>query len=86
MFELRPRIGLASAALAERIPPEETVIDVVVSAGYSVLGRWREAYGRLDVRRASRLLERLGVGELAERTLRHAERGRAQAGADRARR
>jgi len=33
-----------------------------------VLGRWREAYGRLDVRRAGTLLQRLGVGELAERT------------------
>jgi len=50
VFELRPRIGFASAALAERIPGGERVLDVVVSAGYSVLGRWREAYGRLDVR------------------------------------
>jgi energy-coupling factor transporter ATP-binding protein EcfA2 len=58
---LRPRIGLASAALAERIPGGELVSDVVVSAGYSVLGRWREAYGRLDMRRALGLLERLGV-------------------------
>src|SRR6195952_1765342 len=48
VFELRPRIGLASSALADRIPGGEIVTDVVVSAGYSVLGRWREAYGRLD--------------------------------------
>jgi len=68
VFELRPRIGFASAALAERIPGGELVQDVVVSAGYSVLGRWREAYGRLDVRRATSLLHRLGVGELAQRT------------------
>jgi iron complex transport system ATP-binding protein len=68
VFELRPRIGLASAALADRIPGPELVRDVVVSAGYAVLGRWREAYGRLDVRRAARLLERAGVGGLAERT------------------
>jgi iron complex transport system ATP-binding protein len=68
VFELRPRIGLASSSLAERIPGSELVRDVVVSAGYSVLGRWREAYGRLDVRRATGLLERMGVGDLAERT------------------
>jgi iron complex transport system ATP-binding protein len=68
VFELRPRIGLASTALADRIPGFEIVRDVVVSAGYSVLGRWREAYGRLDVRRATGLLDRLGVGALAERT------------------
>jgi iron complex transport system ATP-binding protein len=46
--ELKPRIGIASAALAQRIPPQERVTDIVVSAGYAVIGRWREAYGLLD--------------------------------------
>src|ERR671913_458264 len=46
VFELRPRIGLTSAALAERIPRGERVHDVVVSASYAVLGRWREALVR----------------------------------------
>jgi iron complex transport system ATP-binding protein len=81
VFELRPRIGLSSAALAQRIPPGELVVDVVVSAGYAVIGRWREAYGRLDVRRARSLLNRFGVGELAERTygtLSEGERKRVQ--------
>jgi iron complex transport system ATP-binding protein len=81
VFELRPRIGLASSALAQRIPNAEIVTDVVVSAGYSVLGRWREAYGRLDVRRAVRLLERVGVGDLCDRTygtLSQGERARVQ--------
>ncbi len=68
VFELRPRIGLASAALADRIPAQELVADVVVSAGYSVIGRWREDYGRGDVRRAERLLSLLGVGGLGART------------------
>ena len=81
VFELRPRIGLATAAIANRIPGGEVVTDVVVSAGYSVLGRWREAYGRVDVRRAARLLDRLGVGHLSERTfgtLSEGERKRVQ--------
>jgi iron complex transport system ATP-binding protein len=81
VFELRPRIGLATLSIAERIPPGERVCDVVVSAGYGVLGRWREAYGRLDVRRATRLLERFGVGDLADRTfgtLSEGERKRVQ--------
>jgi iron complex transport system ATP-binding protein len=81
VFELRPRIGMASAALADRIPGTELVTDVVISAGYSVLGRWREAYGRTDVRRAIRLLQRAGVGALAERTfgtLSQGERQRVQ--------
>jgi iron complex transport system ATP-binding protein len=81
VFELRPRIGLSSAALAQRIPPGELVVDVVVSAGYAVIGRWREAYGRLDVRRAKTLLARFGVGQLADRTygtLSEGERKRVQ--------
>jgi iron complex transport system ATP-binding protein len=81
VFELRPLIGLSSAALAQRIPPGELVSDVVVSAGYAVIGRWREAYGRLDVRRAKSLLTRFGVGELADRTygtLSEGERKRVQ--------
>ena len=45
VFELRPRIGVTSAALAERIPRGERVHDVVVSASYGVLGRWRPTTG-----------------------------------------
>jgi iron complex transport system ATP-binding protein len=81
VFELRPRIGFSSAALAQRIPGNESVIDIVISAGYAVVGRWREAYGRLDVRRASKLLERFGVADLADRkysTLSEGERKRVQ--------
>jgi iron complex transport system ATP-binding protein len=81
VFELRPRIGLTSAALAQRIPNREIVGDIVISAGYSVVGRWREAYGRADRRRATRILSQLGVGELRERqfgTLSEGERKRVQ--------
>ena len=42
VFELRPRIGFASTAMARRVPPEETVLNVVLTAAYSVLGRWNE--------------------------------------------
>jgi iron complex transport system ATP-binding protein len=81
VFELRPRIGFSSSALSQRIPGDETVIDVVVSAGYAVVGRWREAYGRRDVRRAAQLLDRFGVADLTERpygTLSEGERKRVQ--------
>ena len=81
LFELRPRIGMSSSALAQRIPGSERVVDVVVSAGYAVHGRWREAYGRLDLRRAAALLERFGVGDLGDRlygTLSEGERKRVQ--------
>ncbi|WP_182348560.1 MULTISPECIES: ABC transporter ATP-binding protein [Tomitella] len=77
--ELRPRIGLSSSALAARIPGEETVFDLVISAGYAVLGRWRESYDRMDVDRAHELLESLGAEHLADRmygTLSEGERKR----------
>jgi iron complex transport system ATP-binding protein len=81
VFELRPRIGLTSAALAERIPRGELVRDVVVSASYGVVGRWREDYDDLDHGRALELLRELGVEQLADRTfgtLSEGERKRVQ--------
>jgi iron complex transport system ATP-binding protein len=68
VFELRTRIGLTSASLGMRVPGDEVVRDVVVSAGYGVLGRWRERYDATDTDRADQLLDALGVRGLAERT------------------
>ena len=81
VFELRPRIGLTSAALAERIPRSELVRDVVVSASYGVVGRWREDYQDLDHDRAAELLVEVGAQHLADRTfgtLSEGERKRVQ--------
>ena len=81
VFELRPRIGLASASLAERIPPRERVGDVVVTASYGVVGRWRERYDSLDHGRALQLLDALGAAHLVDRTygtLSEGERKRVQ--------
>jgi iron complex transport system ATP-binding protein len=81
VFELRPRIGLTSAAIADRIPRAEKVSDVVVSASYAVLGRWREHYDDLDHARAAELLAEVGVSHLVDRTfgtLSEGERKRVQ--------
>jgi iron complex transport system ATP-binding protein len=81
VFELRPRIGLASASIAERLPAGERVRDVVVTASYGIVGRWREQYDALDHARADELLGALGAGHLAERTfgtLSEGERKRVQ--------
>ena len=56
VFELKPRIGLASSAMAKRIPADEVVLDVVLTAAYAVTGRWNEEYEDVDVNRARRVL------------------------------
>ncbi|TQK71027.1 MULTISPECIES: ABC transporter ATP-binding protein [unclassified Nocardioides] len=81
IFELRPRIGVSSAAVAEQIPRNETVRDLVLTASYAVLGRWNEAYDAVDHDRADALLREVGVAGLADRTygtLSEGERKRVQ--------
>jgi iron complex transport system ATP-binding protein len=68
VFELRPRIGFASSAMARQVPHEETVLNVVMTAAYSVLGRWREDYDDIDERRALRVLAEWRLDHLADRT------------------
>ncbi len=77
--ELRTRVGLSSSALADRVPPRERAIDVVVTASYGVLGRWSERYDDGDVIRAHSLLARMGLRSFADRrfgTLSEGERKR----------
>ncbi len=77
--ELRTRVGISSALLADRIPGHEKALDVVVTASYGVVGRWREAYDAADVRRAEELLGRVGLRAFAARrfgTLSEGERKR----------
>ena len=79
VFELRPRIGLSAAVVAERVPAGEKVTDVVVTASYGMVGRWRETYDAFDHERAHELLTEMGVGHLAQRrfgTLSDGERKR----------
>ena len=81
VFELRPRIGLASAALADRVPPAEKVIDLVLTGSYAIVGRWKEEYDSVDVTRAVELLDALGCAHLIRRrfaTLSEGERKRVQ--------
>lgn len=68
VFELRPRIGFASTAMAKRIPREESVLNVVLTAAFSVTGRWNEQYENIDERRALRVLGEWKLDQLADRT------------------
>lgn len=68
LTELRPRIGLTGTTISERIPPGETVGDVVLSAAHGVIGRWKEEYEEVDHGRAHQIMAELGIAALAERT------------------
>lgn len=80
IFELRNRIGFASTATARRIPPSETVRNLVLTAAYGVEGRWNEHYDELDVRQAERILAEWDLTQFADHafgTLSDGERKRA---------
>lgn len=68
MRDLRGMIGVSSSALGNRIPGDEKVSDLVVSAGYAILGRWREEYTEMDFNQATEILERVGALHLGDRT------------------
>ena len=81
VFELRPRVGFASTALGRRIPPNEAVLDAVMTAAYSVTGRWNEVYDDIDLRRAHRVLQEWKLDHLEGRlfgTLSDGEQKRVQ--------
>jgi iron complex transport system ATP-binding protein len=79
--DLLPRVGWASAALADRLPGDERVLDVVLTASYATVRRGVERYDDADEARARDLLAQLGCRALAERmfgTLSEGERKRVQ--------
>jgi iron complex transport system ATP-binding protein len=81
VFELRPRVGFASTALGRRIPANEAVLDAVMTAAYSVTGRWNEQYDDVDLRRAHRVLQEWKLDHLEGRlfgTLSDGEQKRVQ--------
>jgi iron complex transport system ATP-binding protein len=81
LAELRSRIGIASAAVADQVPSGDKVIDLVMSAGYGILSRGTEEYDSLDVVRAVELIDAVGCAHLIRRrfgTLSEGERKRVQ--------
>src|SRR4051794_10092227 len=81
VFELRPRIGMTSAAFADRLPSRGRGLDVVLTSAYATTRRRRERYDEIDLERAHGLLRFLGCDGLTERqygTLSEGERKRVQ--------
>jgi iron complex transport system ATP-binding protein len=64
---LRTRIGFVSPALATMLRPQVAAIEVVMAAREAALETWWHAYDDGDRSHALGLLERMGVGDLADR-------------------
>lgn len=75
---LRPRIGLASAALAKELRPGVVALDAVMTAKHAALETWWHRYDDADRARALGLLERLGVAHLAGQEMATLSSGEAQ--------
>ena len=84
VFELRPRIGLASASLADRVPPAEKVIDLVLTGSYAIVGPLEGGLRVLRRHPRGRAARRARLRAPDPAPVRHPVRGGAQAGADRA--
>jgi iron complex transport system ATP-binding protein len=79
VFDLRPRIGVAGIAMAEKMPRRQSVLQTVLTAAYGMTAHWREEYEERDEARARVILDRLGMAEYADRafgTLSEGERKR----------
>ncbi|GLW59564.1 ABC transporter ATP-binding protein [Kitasatospora phosalacinea] len=79
VFEQRARIGLASAAMYEKLPAGQTVLETVLTAAYGQTVHGKETYEDSDEARALALLDRLGMAGFTTRkfgTLSEGERKR----------
>ncbi|AXG77147.1 ABC transporter ATP-binding protein [Streptomyces paludis] len=79
VFDLRPRIGVAGIAMAEKLPKRQTVLQTVLTAAYGMTATWHEDYDAVDERRARAFLDRLGMTDFLDRrfgTLSEGERKR----------
>ncbi len=64
---LRRRIGMLSPSLGAQLRSSLSAHDVVVTARYAALEPWWHTYTDADHERARQCLDRMGVGEFAER-------------------
>jgi iron complex transport system ATP-binding protein len=78
MRQLRRRIGVASAAVADQLRPGLTAHEAVVSARFGALETWWHDYADQDHDRAAGLLETMGCAAFGDRALGSLSQGERQ--------
>lgn len=69
VHDLRARIALVEPAFGRAAAPQRSALHLVLSGATGTLATLAERIGPADVARARRLLDEVGAGELAERTI-----------------
>ena len=69
VHDLRARIALVEPAFGRQVLPQRTALHLVLSGATGTLATLTERIGLAEHERARRLLDEVGAGELAERTL-----------------
>ncbi len=75
---LRPMVGFTSAGFADMLRPELVAADVVMTAKNGALEPWWHRYDEADRSRARDMLDRLGVGHLADKPIGQVSSGERQ--------
>jgi iron complex transport system ATP-binding protein len=78
MRELRKRIGVASAAVADQLRPTQSAHEAVVSAAHGALEIWWHTYDEATHARADELLQTMGCGSFGARQLATLSQGERQ--------
>ncbi len=65
--DLKNRLVFSSPKLIPRVPSHETVMNIVLSAAYSIYGIYKEIYEDSDKKRAIECLEIMGMRNMVER-------------------
>ena len=78
--EVATRVGLASAAVAAKIVPTQSVLDTVRSAAWGLAVAHDEEYEQVDDERARALMEIFGIDHLGQREFATLSEGEAHDG------
>ena len=75
---LRSRVGVVSHAVADRLPPTATALEIVLTGRRGVLAPWWTTPDEADPVRGQRILAALGCGSLAGQTFGSCSQGERQ--------